>query len=98
MQIEWIAQVLKTESHTKEIEKGVYGFGEDSEVAAFFDMGHETLTISRIRRMSFLGECLLVETYKAERFYIAKETPMRGLKFAEPDGKKNRGAGFTSLG
>ena len=97
MKTELIQKILWTEPQVRQLDEGIYQCGDELEVTALFDMGHETLTINRVRKLSFLAEYLSVETYRGERFYVGADTPMRGIKFAEPENKKVRGAGLPLL-
>ncbi len=98
MNTDIIRKILDAEPQVKSVENNLCEFGEELEVTVLFDLGHEILTINRVRKLSFLPDFRMVETYKGERFYIGLDAPLRGIKFAEPETKKVRGAGFAMHG
>lgn len=96
MKIELLQQILEAEKTVKKEGKGVYVIAEEAEVTVLLDMGHEVLSVVRVRRVVTQPDLLTLETHKGERFYLGPDTPVRGLKFSETESNKVRGAGFTS--
>lgn len=96
MKTELLEKILRTERNIQKPSAGVFLFGDEWEVTMIFDLGHETLTIPRTRQITIQPELLIVDTFKGERFYVGPDAPLRGIKFAETEAGKKRGAGFTN--
>jgi hypothetical protein len=96
MKIELLNQVLETEKAVKREGKGIYTVGDDVELTVLLEMGQEVMSVGRVRKLTSQAELLILETHKGERYYIGPDTGVRGLKFAEQENNKLRGAGFTS--
>lgn len=94
MKIELLHQILDGEKGVKREGKGGYAVSEDAELTVLLEIGHETLSVMRVKRLVSQPELLTIETHKGERFYLGPDTPVRGLKFAEVESNKLRGAGF----
>ena len=97
MKIELLQQVLEGEKCVKRDGKTAYVVGDEADLTVIIDMGHEVLSVGRVRRLTVQAELLTLETHKGERVYLGPDSSVRGLKFAESEGGKLRGgAGFTS--
>lgn len=97
MKIELLQQVLEGEKCVKREGKGGYVVGEEADLTVIVDMGHEVMSVARVRRLTVQADLLTMETHKGERVYLGPDAAVRGLKFAEAEGGKLRGgAGFTS--
>lgn len=59
------------------------------------EMGHEALSIPRVRKVTIAAELLVFETHKNERFYVGGDTGVRALKFAPNDSGKKASTGFA---
>lgn len=94
MKIELMQEALATEKGVRAEGKGVYVVNDEMEMTVYLDVGHESMSISRVRRLTMKADLLLFETHKGERFYIGADTPVRGMRFAEAESAKLRGAGF----
>ncbi len=94
MKTEMLQQVLEGESGVRAEGKGVYLISDEVDLTLLLDMGHEPMSVARVRRVQIKGELLTVETHKGERVYTA--VPVRGLKFGASDAGKVRGTGFTA--
>src|SRR2546430_11138663 len=81
MKIELLQQVLEAEKGVKREGKGGYLVGEELELTVLLDMGHEVLSVPKVRRLLVQTELLTMETHKGERYYIGPDTFVRGLKF-----------------
>lgn len=95
MKTELLEKILQTEKSIQKPGSGVFAFGDEWEVTMLFQMGDEVLSIPRTRQITLQPELLIVDTFKGERFYLGPDTPLRGIKFAETEAGKKRGAGFT---
>lgn len=97
MKTDLVQQILDTERGVKQEEKGVYVLGDEVELTVLLDLGHESLTVNRVRKLNLQAELVVLETHKGERLYLGPDTPVRGLKFAESESGsgKLRGAGFS---
>lgn len=96
MKIELLQQVLEGEKSVKREGKTGFIVGDEVDLTVIVDMGHEVMSIARVRRLALQAELLTLETHKGERVYLGPDASVRGLKFAESEGGKIRGAGFTS--
>ena len=97
MKIELLQQVLEGEKSVKREGKTAFIVGEEADLTVIVDMGHEVMSVGRVRRLSIQPDLLTLETHKGERVYLGPDAAVRGLKFAESEGGKLRGgAGFTS--
>lgn len=96
MKIDLLHQVLEMEKAVKREAKGVYTIGEDVELTVLLEMGQEVMSVPKVRRITSQAEMLILETLKGERYYVGPDTGVRGLKFAEQENNKLRGAGFTN--
>lgn len=94
MKIELLHQILDGEKGVKRDAKDSYTVSEDAELTVLLEIGHETLSVTRVKHLKVQPELLTLETHKGERYYMGPDTPVRGLKFAEIEASKLRGAGF----
>jgi hypothetical protein len=94
MKIELLHQILEGEKGVKREGKGTFVLGDEVELTVTLDLGHEAMTVARVRRLTTQAELLTLETHKGERVYVGPDTPVRALRFAEVEGNKVRGAGF----
>ncbi|MCS6915218.1 MAG: hypothetical protein RMK29_20400 [Myxococcales bacterium] len=94
MKTEQLLQVLDADRAVRKEGKGTYVVEDDVELTLMVDMGHEVLSVSRVRRLQLQPDLLTVETHKGERIYLGADTTVRGLKFTEPEGRKLPSTGF----
>ena len=95
MKTESLYQVLEGEKSVKREGKGSYLVGEEAELTIMLDMGHEVLSVNRIRKVLSQGELLVLETHKGERVYVGPDAAVRAVKFAETGAHQIRSAGFS---
>lgn len=95
MKTEQLQQVLEGEAGVRAESKGVYSISDEVDLTVLLDMGHEPMSVARVRKLSMKGDLLTIETHKGERVYAA--VAVRGLKFGASDAGKARGTGFTAV-
>ena len=95
MKTEQLQQVLETESGVRAESKGVYVISDEVDLTILLDMGHEPMSVPRVRKLSIKGDLLIIETHKGERVYTT--SGVQGLKFGASDAGKARGTGFTAV-
>lgn len=94
MKTEQLQQVLEGETGVRAESKGVYTISDELDLTLLLDMGHEPMSLPRVRKLSIKGDLLTIETHKGERVYTT--AAVRGLKFGASDAGKARGTGFTA--
>jgi hypothetical protein len=95
MKTELLQKVLESEPGVRLEGKSNYLVGDDVDLTIHIEMGHEALSIARVRRVNISSEVLLFETHKNERFYVGGDTGVRALKFAPNDSGKKASTGFA---
>ncbi|MSP62465.1 MAG: hypothetical protein EXR72_19455 [Myxococcales bacterium] len=67
---------------------------EEVEVSVFIALPAEVLNVPRISRVEAVGDLIILDTFKGERFHFAAEN-LAGVKSAASEKRTaNRGAGF----
>lgn len=94
MKTEMLQQVLEGEGGVRAESKGVYVVSDEVDLTLLLDMGHEPMSVARVRRIQIKGDLLAIETHKGDRVYTA--VAVSGLKFGASDAGKSRGTGFTA--
>lgn len=99
MKSELLQQVLEAERSVKcEARKdgrAEYLVSEEAEMTLMLDMGHEVLSVARIRKVLVRPELLVLETHKGERVYVGPDAAVRAIKFADSTSNPIRSAGFS---
>lgn len=99
MKIELLQQVLEGEKAVKveggKGERREFSVSEEAELTLMLDMGHEVLSVARIKKVLMRPDLLLLETHKGERVYLGPDTPVRAIKFADVTNNSIRSAGFS---
>lgn len=97
MKTELLQKVLESEAGVRPEGKGCYLVGEELDLTVHIEMGHEALSIARVRRITTASELLIFETHKNERFYVGGDPGVRALKFAPNEAGKKASTGFAGL-
>ncbi len=95
MKTELLQKVLESETGVRLEGKANYLIGDELDLTIHIEMGHEAMSIPRVRRVHIAADLLLVETHKNERIYIGSDTGVRALKFAPNDSGKKASTGFA---
>lgn len=76
---------------------GSYVVGDEVDLTVHLEIGHEAVSVARVRRVTLAAELLVFETHKNERVYVAAEPGIRALKFTPSDAGKKASTGFAAL-
>lgn len=101
MKTELLQKVLESEAGVRHEDKGSYLVGDELDLTVHLEVGHEAMSISRVRRITIssvgIAPLLLFETHKNERIYLSGETGVRALKFAPNESGRKPSTGFAGL-
>ena len=100
MKTELLQKVLESEAGVRREDKGSYLIGDELDLTVHIEMGHEAVSIVRVRRVTIaaaVAPLLLFETHKNERIYISGDTGVRALKFAPNESGKKASTGFAGI-
>lgn len=101
MKTELIQKVLESESGVRQSDKGNYLVGDELDLTVHIEVGHEALSVSRVRRLTISTDALLpllvLETHKNERIYLSGDTGVRALKFAPNESGRKPSTGFAGI-
>lgn len=97
MKTELLQKVLESEAGVRPEGKGCFLVGDELDLTVHIEMGHEALSIGRVRRITMAAELLVFETHKNERIYISGDPGVRALKFAPNEAGKKASTGFAGL-
>ena len=95
MKTELLQKVLEGETGVRLDNKTSYIIGDELDLTVHIEMGHEALSIPRVRRITIAAELLVFETHKNERIYIGGDTGVRALKFAPNEAGRKASTGFA---
>lgn len=95
MKIEQLQQILKAETGIKAEGGGVFSIGEDVDLTLVLELGHDGMSVPRVRKLTVQGDLLILETHKGERVYTS--ALLRVVKVGASESGKARGTGFTAL-
>mgnify|MGYP000308260441 CR=1 FL=1 len=99
MKSELLQQVLEGERavkcETKKDGRAEFLVSEEAEMTLMLDMGHEVLSVARIKKVLVKPDLLVLETHKGERVYVGGDTVVRAVKFADNVSNAIRSAGFS---
>jgi hypothetical protein len=77
--------------------RGSYVIGDEVDLTVHLEIGHEAVSVARVRRVTLTAELLVFETHKNERVYVAADPGIRALKFTPSDAGKKASTGFAAL-
>lgn len=101
MKTELIQKVLESESGVRQSDKGCYLVGDELDLTVHIEMGHEAMSVSRVRRLTLSADAalplLILETHKNERIYLSSDTGVRALKFAPNESGRKPSTGFAGI-
>ena len=95
MKTELLQKVLEGETGVKAEGKTSYVIGEELDLTIHIEMGHEALSIPRVRKVTVAADVLIFETHKNERIYIGGDTGVKALKFAPNEAGRKASTGFA---
>lgn len=76
---------------------GSYVVGDDVDLTVHLEIGHEAVSIARVRRVTLGADLLVFETHKNERVYVASDPGIRAIKFTPSEHSKKASTGFAGL-
>jgi hypothetical protein len=95
MKTELVQKVLEGETGVRKEGKASYVIGDDLDLTVHVEMGHEAMSIPRVRKVTVSEELLVFETHKNERIYIVGDKGVRALKFAPNENSRKASTGFA---
>jgi hypothetical protein len=94
MKTELLQKVLEGETGVR-VDGKSFAIGDELDLTIHIEMGHEALSIPRVRKVTINADVLVVETHKNERIYIGSDTGVKALKFAPNEAGRKASTGFA---
>jgi hypothetical protein len=77
--------------------RGSYVVSDEVDLTVHLEIGHEAVSVARVRRVTLGSDLLVFETHKNERVYVASDPGIRAAKFTPSDSGKKASTGFAGL-